>query len=187
MAGGGVKNNYISVIGGANGKTPTFKIENGHLYNTYGDPNSDSATWHDLGQVKGSDGYQGQDGVGIQEVTIGQDGTSFDFEKTDGDVDNVPFPMSSAQQVSEHDVAELVALSIAIGSVSSGATPSVSVDVVGGEAQMNFVLPKGDTGSTGADGVGISTISVSGGYLVFNKTDGTSQTVALPVYDGTGD
>lgn len=183
MAGGGVKINNINVNGGANGKTPTFKIENGHLYNSY----DNGTNWYDLGQVKGADGYQGQDGVGVADIDVGANGTSFDFEMTDGTVDNVPFPMEEADQVLDTEVATLVASSIEIGTVASGVTPSVAVAVVGNKAQMSFVLPKGDTGSAGADGVGVSTITVSNGYLVFGMTDGTSKPVALPVYDGTGD
>lgn len=60
MAGGGVKINNISVRGGANGKTPRFKIENGHLYNTYQD--GENPDWNDLGQVKGEKGDKGDKG-----------------------------------------------------------------------------------------------------------------------------
>lgn len=73
MAGGGVKINNISVRGGANGKTPTFKIEDGHLYNSY----NGGTTWNDLGQVKGADGDDGRDGANgaklVSQVLQGQD------------------------------------------------------------------------------------------------------------------
>ena len=59
MAGGGIKINNTKVVGGANGKTPIFKIENGVLYNSY----NNGTTWYELGQVKGQDGKDGQDGV----------------------------------------------------------------------------------------------------------------------------
>ena len=61
MAGGGVKINNINVKGGANGRTATFKIENGHLYNSY----NSGVSWYDLGQVNGEDGVDGQDGKGF--------------------------------------------------------------------------------------------------------------------------
>lgn len=73
MAGGGVKVNNFTINGGANGKTPTFKIEGGHLYNSY----DNGTTWGDLGQVKGSDGQDGQDGSTgaklVSQVLQGQD------------------------------------------------------------------------------------------------------------------
>lgn len=50
--GGGIKINNITVRGGADGKTPVFKIENGHLYNKY----DNTAKWQDLGEVKGEKG-----------------------------------------------------------------------------------------------------------------------------------
>lgn len=46
MAGGGVKINNINITGGANGKTPIFKLENGILYNSY--DNGDN--WYALGR-----------------------------------------------------------------------------------------------------------------------------------------
>ena len=73
MAGGGIKFNNISVIGGANGKTPIFKIEDGHLYNSY----NNGSTWNDLGQVRGVDGSDGADGATgaklVSQVLQGQD------------------------------------------------------------------------------------------------------------------
>lgn len=58
MAGGGVKINNINVVGGANGRTATFKIEGGHLYNSY----DNGVNWHDLGQVRGIQGERGEQG-----------------------------------------------------------------------------------------------------------------------------
>ena len=58
MAGGGVKINNITVSGGADGKTPIFKIEAGYLYNSY----DNGTTWYSLGEVKGQDGQDGLDG-----------------------------------------------------------------------------------------------------------------------------
>lgn len=75
MAGGGVKINNISVRGGANGKTPRFKIEDGNLYNTYQD--GENPNWNNLGRVKGADGTNGRDGASgaklVSQVLQGQD------------------------------------------------------------------------------------------------------------------
>lgn len=57
-AGGGIKINNISVRGGADGKTPIFKIENGNLYNSY----TSGTTWNKIGEVKGAQGDKGKDG-----------------------------------------------------------------------------------------------------------------------------
>lgn len=59
MAGGGIKVNNITVSGGADGKTPVFKIEDGKLFNSY----NNGVSWYELGQVKGADGKDGVDGV----------------------------------------------------------------------------------------------------------------------------
>lgn len=59
MAGGGVKINNITVSGGADGKTPTFKIDDGVLYNSY----DGGVTWRELGTVKGEDGEDGAPGA----------------------------------------------------------------------------------------------------------------------------
>lgn len=63
MAGGGIKINNIKIIGGADGKTPVFKIENGKLYNSYN--NGVEGSWYEIGQVqgeKGENGIQGERG-----------------------------------------------------------------------------------------------------------------------------
>lgn len=83
MAGGGVKINNISVVGGANGKTPTFALgENisqtsGHLYNSY----DNGLNWYDLGQIKGADGVDGEDGTN---GTNGVDGATPLFKIQNG-------------------------------------------------------------------------------------------------------
>jgi hypothetical protein len=73
MAGGGIKINNISVSGGADGKTPVFKIENGKLFNSY----DNGITWYELGQVKGADGSNGVDGKNgaklVSQILQGQD------------------------------------------------------------------------------------------------------------------
>lgn len=57
-AGGGIKINNITVRGGADGKTPVFKIENERLFISY-----DSGTnWKDLGQIVGAQGIKGDKG-----------------------------------------------------------------------------------------------------------------------------
>lgn len=65
MAGGGIRVNNITVSGGANGKTATFKIEDGKLYNSF-----DDLTWYDLGTVKGADGADGATGAKIVSMTF---------------------------------------------------------------------------------------------------------------------
>ncbi|MBR5202940.1 MAG: hypothetical protein IKW45_06715 [Clostridia bacterium] len=64
MAGGGIRINNIKVSGGANGKTATFKIEDGKLYNSF-----DGITWYELGTVKGADGKDGATGAKIVSMT----------------------------------------------------------------------------------------------------------------------
>lgn len=81
MAGGGVKINNIAITGGANGRTPTFKIENGKLYNSY----DSGVTWYELGQVVGDNGIDGQDGKGFNTRGVWQPNTTYfnDSEKID--------------------------------------------------------------------------------------------------------
>lgn len=81
MAGGGVKINNITVTGGANGRTATFKIENGKLYNSY----DSGLTWYELGQVAGDNGTDGQDGKGFNPRGVWQPNTTYynDSEKID--------------------------------------------------------------------------------------------------------
>lgn len=60
MAGGGIKINNITISGGggADGRTPIFKIEDGELFYSY----NDGKLWHRLGNVKGEQGIQGEKG-----------------------------------------------------------------------------------------------------------------------------
>lgn len=60
MAGGGIKINNTKIIGGADGKTPVFKIENGKLYNSY--KNGEEGSWYEIGQVQGPQGENGPQG-----------------------------------------------------------------------------------------------------------------------------
>lgn len=74
MAGGGIKMNYIAVRGGADGKTPVVKVENGDLYSSY----DNWETKSNLGRVKGEDGEQGEKGATgakiISQTLVGQSG-----------------------------------------------------------------------------------------------------------------
>lgn len=58
MAGGGIKINNTKIVGGADGRTPVFKIENGILFNSY----DNGRSWSSLGNVKGEQGIQGMQG-----------------------------------------------------------------------------------------------------------------------------
>ena len=63
---------------GEDGKTPTFKIENGHLYYQF---NGDS-DWEDLGKVEGPQGEQGEQGA---QGNPGKDGVFTGITYTPGD------------------------------------------------------------------------------------------------------
>ena len=59
MAGGGIKQNFITVRGGADGRTPIFNITDGNLAYSY----DEGSTWFSLGKVVGKDGLDGKDGA----------------------------------------------------------------------------------------------------------------------------
>lgn len=72
MAGGGIKINNIKVSGGADGKTPIFKIEGENLYNSY----DNGSTWNIIGKVVGANGQDGRDGVDGKDGVDGEKGAT---------------------------------------------------------------------------------------------------------------
>lgn len=72
MAGGGIKINNIKVSGGADGKTPIFKIEGENLYNSY----DNGRTWNIIGKVVGANGQDGRDGVDGKDGVDGEKGAT---------------------------------------------------------------------------------------------------------------
>ena len=73
MAGGGIKISNIKINGGADGRTPIFKIEGEYLYNSY----DNGTTWKEIDKVVGTNGKDGADGKTgaklVSQVLQGQD------------------------------------------------------------------------------------------------------------------
>lgn len=86
----------------------------------------------DLSQINSGQQYVDGDGVSASALNDTVEAAAYASQI----VEDTP-----VDQVSEHEVAELVAGSMGVGSVSASENPSVSVSVVDDKAVFNFVLP----------------------------------------------
>ena len=134
MAGGGIKINNISVSGGADGKTPVFKIENGKLFNSY----DNGITWYELGQVKGADGNNGVDGKNgaklVSQILQGQDEQGGNIYKQTFDDGTIAFFVAPKGEKGEQ------------GESFNGVTVDTTQVVTGQKYFTKPVIAKSDTG-----------------------------------------
>ncbi len=135
---------------GENGKTPTFKIENGELKVSY----DNGATWTSLGNVQGADGADGTDGRNGFNGSNGKDGK----DGKDGITPQLRINLETNEWEASYD---------------NGATwTSLGVKATGEKGDKG---DKGDTGAVGADGKdgidGKDGVDGKDGEVVTNGTD----------------
>ena len=140
----------------------------------------------DLTQINGGKEYEVTDGLQPSTITDCVEGVAYACELVEN---------TEVDTLDENAVAQLVADSIEIGTVSKAQDASVSVDVVDGKAVFDFVIPT--VGQDGQDGTTFTPSVSSAGVLSWSNDGGkpNPQSVdivaaviaQLPVYDGTGD